>query len=44
MLELAIPFMLSERKDFKLSKCYAYFTAFMNYFYPKFLIAKVIIK
>ncbi|KRX01778.1 Rab-GTPase-TBC domain [Pseudocohnilembus persalinus] len=40
MLELVIPFLLLERKDFKLSKCYAYFSSFMNNFYPKFLIQK----
>lgn len=36
--QLIIPFLLLRDKNFRLSKCYAYLSGFMNKFFPKFLI------
>eukprot|EP00825_Cyclidium_porcatum_P040850 TRINITY_DN5255_c0_g1_i8.p1 TRINITY_DN5255_c0_g1~~TRINITY_DN5255_c0_g1_i8.p1 ORF type:complete len:490 (+),score=105.03 TRINITY_DN5255_c0_g1_i8:168-1637(+) len=44
MLELVVPFLLLQNKDFKLSKCYAYFSAFMDKYFPQFLIQRKVEK
>ncbi|KAL4498618.1 hypothetical protein ABPG72_019736 [Tetrahymena utriculariae] len=41
MLDIIAPFLLLRSPTFKLPKCYAYFNAFMNKFFPEVLKARV---